>query len=437
MNLQEIAQCISTSEEGRQANGHPVLVALSGGADSVALLHVLLEAGFKCRAAHCNFHLRGEESMRDERFVRALCERLNVPLAIKDFDVAAWQQEHGGSVEMACRELRYAWFEQERQRQGCNLIAVAHHANDQVETFFLNLLRGTGIKGLAGMQQLSGHIWRPLLNASRQDILDYLGTKGQNYVTDSTNAENDYRRNRLRNRVLPALELEFPQSHERILSTMSNLRDDLDLITSLVNNILPDERHIDITALCSLPKASTLLYHRIRHLGFNRGQCEQAVAAAHQGHSGRQFQANGFAMLINRQSIDIEPITDNSPVEVPVDLHNDIMSPVHVAISHVNAPFSPLMCDGKRKVAFNTSLMNCERVVLRHWRQGDRIKPFGLNGSKLVSDLFNDLKLDHSAKRNTWVLEADGDILWVLGHRASALYPVTSESQDYILLSLI
>ena len=113
------------------------------------------------------------------------------------------------------------------------------------------------------------------------------------------------------------------------------------------------------------------------------------------------------------------------------------MSPVHVTISHVNAPFSPLMCDGKRKVAFNTSLMNCERVVLRHWRQGDRIKPFGLNGSKLVSDLFNDLKLDHSAKRNTWVLEADGDILWVLGHRASALYPVTSESQDYILLSLI
>ncbi len=437
MNLQELAQRISTSEEGRQVIGHPVLVALSGGADSVALLHVLLEAGFDCRAAHCNFHLRGDESMRDERFVRDLCGRLNIPLTVKDFDVAAWQQEHGGSVEMACRELRYAWFEQERKRQGCDLIAVAHHADDQVETFFLNMLRGTGIKGLAGMQPLSGHIWRPLLNVSRQDILDYLDTIGQNYVIDSTNAENDYRRNRVRNRVLPAFEHEFPQSHERILSTMSNLRDDLNLITSLVNEALPDERHIDIATLCSRTEASTLLYHRIRHLGFNREQCEQAVAAAHQGHSGRQFPAKDFVMHVNRQSLDIEPITDESPVEVPVDLHNDILSPVHVTISHCNAPFSPLMCDGKRKVAFNSSLMDCERIVLRHWRQGDRIKPFGLKGSKLVSDLFNDLKLDHSVKSNTWVLEADGSILWVLGHRASALFPVTLESLDYILLNLI
>ena len=437
MNLQELAQRISTSEEGRQVIGHPVLVALSGGADSVALLHVLLEAGFECRAAHCNFHLRGDESMRDERFVRDLCGRLNIPLTVKDFDVAAWQQEHGGSVEMACRELRYAWFEKERQRQGCDLIAIAHHADDQIETFFLNLMRGTGIKGLAGMQRLSGHIWRPLLNVSRQDILKYLDNIGQNYVIDSTNAENDYRRNRVRNRVLPAFEHEFPQSHERILSTMSNLRDDLKLITSLVNEVLPDERHIDITTLCSRTEASTLLYHRIRHLGFNREQCEQAVAAAHQGHSGRQFQANGFVMHVNRQSLDIEPVTDESPVEIPVDLHNDILIPVHVTISYSNAPFSPLMCDGKHKVAFNSSLMDCDRIVLRHWRQGDRIKPFGLKGSKLVSDLFNDLKLDHSAKRNTWVLEADGNILWVLGYRASAHYPVTLESQDYILLNLI
>ena len=320
--------------------------------------------------------------MRDERCVRALCERLNVPLAIKDFDVAAWQQEHGGSVEMACRELRYAWFEQERERQGCNLIAVAHHANDQVETFFLNLLRGTGIKGLAGMQPLSGHIWRPLLNASRQDILDYLDTKGQNYVTDSTNAENDYRRNRLRNRVLPAFEQQFPQAHARILDSMSNLRDDQDLITSLVNNILPDERHIDIVALCSLPKASTLLYHRIRHLGFNREQCEQAVTAALQGHSGRQFTASGLVMYINRQSIDIEPITDEFPAEIPVDLHSDILSPVHVTISHVNAPFSPLMCDGKRKVAFNTRLMDCERVVRRQAQSGIQHQTDGLRARR-------------------------------------------------------
>ena len=414
--------------------GHPVLVALSGGADSVALLRVLLEAGCDCRAAHCNFHLRGEESMRDERFVRQLCERLNVPLIVKDFDVSAWQQEHGGSVEMACRELRYDWFEQELERQQCACIAVAHHADDQIETFFLNLLRGTGIKGLAGMQQLSGNIWRPLLDVSRQDILDYLSAIGQDYVTDSTNAENEYRRNQLRNLVLPVIGQQFPQAHERILSTMSHLRDDLDLLKSLVNEVLPDDRHIDIASLCSHPEASTLLYHRIRHLGFNREQCEQAVVAAHQGHSGRQFMANRFVMHVNRQSLDIEPVREDLPIEIPVDLQSDIQSPVHVTISHNNAPFSPLMCDGKHKVAFNSKLLDCQHIVLRHWQQGDRIKPFGMNGSKLVSDLFADLKLDHCDKRDTWLLEADGNILWILGHRASALYPVNPGSQDYIML---
>ena len=434
MNHQEFSQLVLTGKEVQEAKGHPVLVALSGGADSVALLRVLLEAGFDCRAAHCNFHLRGEESMRDESFVRDLCQRLNVPLTVKDFDVAAWQQKHGGSTEMACRELRYAWFEQERQRQGCGLIAVAHHSDDQVETFFLNLLRGTGIKGLAGMQRLSGSIWRPMLNVSRREILDYLTSIGQGYVTDSTNNENDYRRNQLRNLVLPAIEQQFPQAHERILNTMDNLRDDLDLLTSLVNKILPDERHIPIEALCSLSEASTLLYHRIRQMGFNRDQCQQAIDAARNGHSGRQFTGKGYIMHVNRQTLDIEAIRETPSAEIPVDLRSDLLSPVHVTISRNNAPFSPMMCDGKHTVAFSTDLLDCQRIVLRHWRRGDRIRPFGMQGSKLVSDLFADLKLDHAGKRDTWLLEADGDILWVLGHRASALYPVKPESQGYLLL---
>ena len=412
----------------------PVLVALSGGADSVALLRLLLEAGFDCHAAHCNFHLRGDESMRDERFVRDLCQRLNVPLTVRDFDVTAWQQEHGGSVEMACRDLRYAWFEQERQRQGCRLIAIAHHGDDQAETFFLNLLRGTGTRGLAGMQRLNGNIWRPLLDVSRQDILDYLTGIQQEYVIDSTNDENDYRRNKLRNLILPVLERQFPQARARILDTMNNLRDDLGLLTSLVNEVLPDERHIDMEAMCSHPQASTLLYHRIRHLGFNRDQCQQAVTAIQQGNSGRQFIGKGYVMHVNRQSLDIEPMQDDTFIEIPIDLMSDVTSPVHITVSRNNVPFSPMFCDGKWKVAFNTRLPDCQRLVLRHWRQGDRIRPFGMNGSKLVSDLFTDLKLDHQAKRDVWLLEGDGQILWVLGYRASALYQVTPESQDYIML---
>lgn len=436
MNQEEFLHRVFTSDEVEALQHRHVLVALSGGADSVALLCVLLEAGCDCHAAHCNYHLRGEESMRDERFVQNLCRQLNVPLTVKDFDVPGYQRAHGCSIEMACRELRYAWFEQERQQLGCDMIAVAHHADDQVETFFLNLLRGTGVRGLAGMRPLNGHVWRPLLGVRRSDIIDYLKAIGQDYVTDSTNAENDYRRNRLRNIVLPVIEQQFPQARERILDTMENLATDHELINSMAILAIPDERHIQVSSLCSNPDAPTLLYHRLRHLGFNRDQCQQAVTAARLGHSGRQFAGSGHTLYVNRKTIDIEIKTEDQDIVIPVDLNAEILHPLHITVSHNNAPFSPMMCDGKRKAAFHSSLLNCRHIVLRHWRRGDRMRPFGLKGTKLVSDVFADLKLDHSDKQSVWILEADGDILWLLGYRASALYSVPMESQDYILLQI-
>lgn len=434
MNHDELLNKVFATDELRDKR---VLVALSGGADSVALLRLLLSAGINCHAAHCNFHLRGEESMRDERFVRDLCKRLGVPLTVKDFDVAAWQQKHGGSVEMACRELRYAWFEDERRLLSCDLIAVAHHADDQVETVFLNLMRGTRIRGLSGMKKLSGNIWRPLLGISRTDILAFLEEIDQDYVTDSTNAQNDYRRNRLRNIVLPVIEQQFPQGRERILDTIDNVADDNDLLMELIQQTIPDERHIAIDSLCSHPHAPTLLYHCIRHLGFNREQCTQAVEAARHSNTGRKFKANGFLLVVNRQSLDIELISESQDIEIPLDLHSGITHPINLSISRGDIPFSPLMCDGKRTVAFNTQIFDCQRIVLRHWRRGDRMKPYGMNGSKLLSDMFNDLKLDHADRQNAWLLEADGNILWVLGHRSAAYYPVKKESQDYVILKLI
>lgn len=437
MNHDKLLHSILASQELLGIGSRPVLVALSGGADSVALLRALLECGCPCHAAHCNFHLREAESMRDEQFVRELCQRLGVPLVVKDFDVPAWQAEHGGSVEMACRVMRYQWFEQERDQLDCAVIAVAHHADDQVETFFLNLMRGTGLKGLTGMERLNHKIWRPLLAVSRAQILDYLAAIGQDYVTDSTNAHNDYRRNRLRNIVLPVVEQQFEHGRERILDTMANLHDDQELLDDLVAGALPDECHIDAAMLCAHPQASTLLYHRIRHMGFNHEQCRQAVIAVRQGHSGRQFIGQGYIMHVNRQSLDIESASDAMPpIEVPIDLTSHVSAPIRLTVTHNNAPFSPRMCDGKSKVAFSTDILNCRRLVLRHWRRGDRIKPYGMKGSKLVSDVFADLKLDHNAKQNTWLLEADGDILWILGHRASRLYSVDSESQNYLLVSM-
>ena len=439
MNHEELINKVFTADELREVRGERVLVALSGGADSVALLRLLLAAGIDCHAAHCNFHLRGEESMRDERFVRDLCQRLGVPLAVKDFDVAAWRQEHGGSVEMACRELRYAWFEQKLYQEGYGRIAVAHHADDQVETFFLNLLRGTGLRGLTGMKRLNEGIWRPLLGVTRNDLIDYLDSIGQDYVTDSTNAQNDYRRNRIRNVILPLIEQHFPDARARILDTMQNLEVDHELLEYVAEDYIDDYNSIDIEDFCENPYAPTLLYYRIRRLGFNRDQCRQAVEAARQGRSGGHFTVGDHVLAMNRSTLNVLPLNPDPDAEIPIDLgeEREIYNPLHLKIKRGGAPFNPRMCSGSFCVAFSTQLLDCHRVVLRHWRQGDRFQPFGMNGTKLVSDLFNDLKLDYFHKQNAWLLEADGRIVWVIGRRSSAHFPVEIGSQDYIMLTEI
>ena len=436
MNHDEFVHRIAQDQYQSQIKGKTVLVALSGGADSVALLRVLLELGHKCHAAHCNFHLRGDESMRDEQFTRRLCKRLDVPLTVKDFDVTAWQSSHGGSVEMACRELRYQWFEQELNNQGCHCIAVAHHADDQVETFFLNLMRGTGTKGLAGMQEHHNNIWRPLLGVTRKNILDYLDSIGQDYVTDSTNAQNDFNRNRVRNVILPIIEQQFPDAKARVHKTMRNLADDLGLLDWMAEHYIPDYQSIDIEDLCSHPHASALLYHRIRHLGFNRSLCNQAIEAARKEHRGRQFAAGDHLLVVNRTTFSVvQQDNEQCDDEIPFDATAGTHSPVHISAHRGQAPFSPSMCCAGVCVAFSTQLLDCKRIILRHWRQGDRIQPFGMKGTKLVSDLFNDLKLDYNDKKSTWLLEADGQIIWVVGLRASALYTVPIGCQDYIILT--
>ena len=202
-----------------------VLVALSGGADSVALLRVLTDLGYLCECAHCNFHLRGEESDRDEWFVRSLCQELQVPLHVKHFETESYAKEKQVSIEMAARELRYAWFEELRKETEAVVIAVAHHRDDSVETFLLNLIRGTGINGLKGIQSKNGNIVRPLLETSREDILDYLAHLKQDYVTDSTNLQDEYMRNKIRLNLLPIMKEMNPSIMESIQETAQKLAD--------------------------------------------------------------------------------------------------------------------------------------------------------------------------------------------------------------------
>ena len=419
----------------------PVIVALSGGADSVALLRLLLELGHKCCAAHCNFHLRGEESDRDERFVTDLCRHLNVELDVKHFDVPAYMNEHRVSLEMACRELRYEWFEQLRSEHGCGSIAVAHHNDDNIETFFLNALRGTGIAGLTGMKPRNGAVVRPLLCVSRAEIIEWLGKMGQDFVTDSTNLENDARRNRLRNVVLPALYSEFDGAKDAILTTIDNMSRCNGLYNESVGvmrNIVSDNEGgslvIDMEILSSFANREMLLFEILKPMGFNYEQCRDMLTSA----VGRHFVSATHKAAINRNTIDVSPIQQRDENVYVVNLECDkIFEPIALEINHVvDDMFSPSMVDGKCSVAFSNDILQCSEVVLRHWCEGDRFKPFGMKGSKLISDLFTDLKLSEKEKNETWLLEADGEIVWVVGYRAAQVFIVPKDSGNYFVIRL-
>jgi len=420
----------------------PVLVALSGGADSVALLRSLLMLGYDCRAAHCNFHLRGEESNRDEKFVMQLCEHFNVPLSIKHFDVAKCMHERGVSMEMACRDLRYEWFNQLIEQFGCGCVAVAHHNDDNIETFFLNALRGTGIAGLTGMRPRNGAVVRPLLCVSRDEILDWLKQLGQDFVTDSTNLENDARRNRLRNIVLPALYGEFEGAKVALLKTIDNMSRCSDLyaegmgvMRNIVCDKLGDDLVIDLEILNSFENRHMLLFEILRPVGFNFEQCSDMLTSA----VGRHFSSSTHTALINRSTIDVTPLFKRDEEVHEIDLSKQVDMPIKIVIKHMaNESFSPSMVNGKDVVAFSSDVLNCSSVVLRRWRDGDRFKPFGMKGSKLLSDLFTDLKLSEKEKQSVWILEGDGDILWVVGYRSSSLFKVRANgTSDYLVLQYV
>lgn len=303
MFIRKVSQFIE--EKHLLGLGDKVLVALSGGADSVALLRVLLRLGYVCEAAHCNFHLRGEESMRDERFVRALAESLGVPLHVIHFDTNAYAASHNVSVEMAARELRYDWFAKLRQECGAKVVAVAHHRDDSVETF-AQPGAGNRYQWFARHPPVNGEVVRPLLCVSRAEILDYLSSLGQDYVTDSTNLQDGFVRNKLRLNVIPMLETINPSVSDTIAETARRLADVAQVYQEAIQvarkRVIPDGETIDIPALCRESGAQNLLLNCYIPLGFNAAQVSDVFRALH-GESGRMFHSREWTLLIDRDRL--------------------------------------------------------------------------------------------------------------------------------------
>lgn len=422
-------------------DGTSVLVALSGGADSVALLDVLVALGYECVVAHCNFHLRGEESNRDCDHAVALAESLGVEIHVKDFDVPAYEAQYRVSTEMACRELRYEWFEQLREAIGADVIAVAHHRDDNIETFFLNLLRGTGIAGLTGMAYRNDRIVRPMLDCTRVEIEQYLRDRHLDYVTDSTNLQNDFKRNRLRNVILPMIEEQFPGASDAIATTIANLKGNEAVYHSRISEIERKYKKENIIEVAQLVAdevgVETLLFELLRTYGFNATHVHDIVVSI--GQSGKRFYSGRCVALLDRGRLILSDESQGyDSEEYIVDLSENIKSPIDLAVSIIENDGNLSLKADVNKVFFDAEILSCDAVFkLRHWQQGDRLAPFGMKGTKKLSDIFSDAKLSLDDKSRVWLLTRNDEIIWVLGIRSSRHFAVTDTTKRVLQIEIL
>ena len=417
------------------------VVALSGGADSVALLRILCDMDYRIEAAHCNFHLRGEESNRDENFVKNLCHTLDINLHLIHFDTEEYATLHQVSIEMAARELRYRYFEQLRKDIGAETVCVAHHRDDAVETLLMNLLRGSGIHGLTGIRPHNGHIVRPLLCVSRQEIEDYLHSLGQDYVTDSTNLQPDVLRNKVRLQILPLMEQLYSGATENISRSAYYLSEtekvyDAEIacrLSSVDNHTSLITYHLSL--IKSSPSPLCLLYEWLMPLGFNRSQIEQILARI-DGEPGRMFESSTHTLVIDRDAIVVEPKSiPMKPLVIPEPgiYRIDETDKIRIEVVGVGSGIS-------RNPAIATLDADSVRfpLTLRIVESGDIFQPFGMDGKKLVSDYLTDIKLNLLAKRRQRILvDATGSILWLVGLRTDQRYSVTPATRSILRIKIV
>ncbi len=404
------------------------IIALSGGADSVALLLLLKEGGFNVHAAHCNFHLRGEESDRDEAFCVELCRQLSIELHRAHFDTREYAELHKVSIEMAARELRYNWFEQLRKDIGAAGICVAHHRDDSVETVLLNMIRGTGLRGLTGIQPRNGYVLRPLLCVSRDEIEGFLAKKGQKYVVDSTNLEADVMRNKVRLQVLPLLRELNPAVSDNIQRTAENLSE----AQLVLNVVIASVKCCNILKLSDLEKYGSseyLVFEWLQKYGFNGDQVRQILDAE----TGKIVSsAMGYDVLKDRGRLIVEPALEPfKPMRIPEEgtyvLDEKTRFSVRKKPAYVSKDAHVATLDAA-KIRFP--------LTIRRVEEGDWMQPYGMKGKKLLSDMMTDLKMTIFEKRRQLVVvDAQGIIVWAAGLRVVEFVAVSEATREVLELA--
>jgi len=415
-----------------------ILLAVSGGLDSMVMFHLLKDAGLTVGVVHCNFQLRGDESMADEELVREVCLRYNIPVYVKKFDTTDYAAAQKISIQMAARELRYSYFEEVLEAEGYDFIATAHHFNDTIESIFLNLVRGTGIEGLAGIASKKGKVIRPLNFATREMILEYALQQKIFWREDSSNFSDDYQRNILRHHVMPRLkemnpgfEETFRYTHERLLGAISFAQTYINGFQSSAVTVNDPKTTVDIRKIQQSPSPSVLLWELTKDFGFNYDQCRQMVND-HQ--PGKLFFSPSHQLLVDRTHYIIERkqasrfLTrviekgQSKVGEIPFQLRMRVVAKADFQLLK-DSSLAQLDSD---KVQFP--------LVWRKWQAGDYFIPLGMRQEKKLSDFLIDLKVPFNAKADITVLESAGDIVWVVGYRINERYKITADTQRILVI---
>ncbi len=419
-----------------------VLLAVSGGIDSVVMLHLFQQASYQIAIAHCNFQLRGKDADNDEDFVKQLAIQYDIPCFSIRFDTEYYAEKYKLSIQMAARELRYDWFNMLIREKQYDYIATAHQRDDVLETFFINTFRKTGIKGLCGIKEKKDNIIRPILHFSRQEIINYANNQQIAYREDKTNDSDYYMRNYIRHHILPKLK-QMQNNYDDILyETITILQQQEAIYSKYIEEVkkqiieIKDNIYIiDIQKLKQLDNTKTYLYELINSFGFNMAQAESILTTL-DNESGRMFYSPTHCLLKDRYSLQIKRIEQQQQAVIIEDrLINNKMQQHYLLFERFS-----YHQDFKMQNISNIAYFDADKIIfpliIRKWKEGDVFYPFGMKGSKKISDFFIDNKMSLFEKQHTDILfNGNGDILWVLGKRSDNRYRLTTLSKNIMKIT--
>lgn len=428
-----------------------LLIAISGGIDSVVLTHLLHQLKFEIALAHCNFLLRGKDSFKDADFVQSFSESLNVPLFTIEFETTKYAEEHKISIQMAARDLRYNWFQKISKQQKFDYVLTAHHSDDVLETFLINLTRGTGLNGLTGIPEINENIVRPLLPFSRNDILVYATKNKLQWREDKSNSSLKYVRNKFRHKVIPILKELNPSLLNSFQNTLKNLRGSQQIVNDQIQNVVEkvvekkgNYLFFSIKKLQKLSNPKIYLYEILKDYGFTEFNDIETLLTSQ---SGKKVTSKTHTLLKDRDVLILTKI-DNTEKSLSFKISENtskIKDPIKLKFEKVDFPFDTKNHQNKilKEVLFddkNTISVDYNKIefplTIRKWQKRDYFYPIGLQGKKKISKFFKDEKLSVTEKENTWLLCSNNQIIWVIGYRLDERFKVSETTSKILKIKL-